>query len=101
MLHAPPGQLAMDFRVQTYQGQPVLTWWQGTLSKLGIGSGVDVIMNSSYKTIATVRAGNGYKADLHEFLIAPDGSAWITAYRPVQMDLTPYGGPRRARSGTP
>jgi hypothetical protein len=94
MFHTPPGQLAMNFRVQTYQGQPVLTWWQGTLSKLGIGSGVDVIVNSAYKTVATVRAGNGFTADLHEFLIAPDGTAWITAYKSMPKDLTQYGGPR-------
>src|SRR5215470_14205167 len=26
----PAGQEATDFRTQTYRGQPVLTWWQGT-----------------------------------------------------------------------
>src|SRR5438132_710562 len=26
----PPGQEASDFRTQTYRGQPVLTWWQGS-----------------------------------------------------------------------
>src|SRR5205807_10054583 len=26
----PAGQEASDFRTQTYLGQPVLTWWQGT-----------------------------------------------------------------------
>src|ERR1700753_812127 len=26
----PAGQEASDFRTQTYNGQPVLTWWQGT-----------------------------------------------------------------------
>src|ERR1700733_4158908 len=26
----PEGETAADFRTQTYDGQPVLTWWQGT-----------------------------------------------------------------------
>src|SRR4051794_34601425 len=26
----PAGEEAADFRTQTYRGQPVLTWWQGT-----------------------------------------------------------------------
>jgi hypothetical protein len=26
----PTGDEASDFRTQTYDGKPVLTWWQGT-----------------------------------------------------------------------
>ena len=34
--------------------------------------------------IATVRAGNGLFADLHDFVLTPQGSAWITAFAPVR-----------------
>ena len=66
----PAGQEAADFRAQTYHGQPVLTWWQGT-GLGGLASGTDYIYNDHYQQIATVKAGNGLSADGHEFLITP------------------------------
>ena len=35
---------ATDFRAQTYEGKPVLTWWEGGISKagVGVGRGVDL-----------------------------------------------------------
>ena len=50
----PKGLEATDFRAQTYRGKPVLTWWQGTISKAGIGRGTYVVYDASYKQIATV-----------------------------------------------
>ena len=38
----PAGVRAYDFRVQRYQGKPVLTWWQGR-TQSGFGKGVVVI----------------------------------------------------------
>src|ERR1700729_1345414 len=74
---------ATDFNVQTYQGKPVLTWWQGNVSFAGTGDGVDEIYNSSYRHVATVKAGNGVNADLHEFTITGANTALVTAYYPV------------------
>ena len=51
-------------------------------------------MNTSYKQIASVGAGNGYQADLHEFQITPQGSAFLTAYSLVSADLSSVGGHR-------
>ena len=90
----PAGVVAMNFRPQTYAGRQVLTWWQGQTSPLGYGIGVDEIVDSSYRTVATVQAGNGYPADMHEFTLTRRGSAFVTAYRPVYADLRPYGGDR-------
>lgn len=89
---APKGEIAEDFQVQNYQGQPVLVWWQGTVPPLGVGFGSDVIYNSSYQQIATVSAGNGYWADLHDIQITPSGSAFITAYSLIRADLSSAGG---------
>jgi Arylsulfotransferase (ASST) len=91
---ASKGQGRMDLKVQTYRGKPVLTWWEGQVIK-GYGEGKAVIADSSYRTIATVRAGNGLQADLHEFVISPQDTALITAYRPVTTDLSGIGGPAK------
>ncbi len=88
----PAGLTAADFRTQTYRGQPVLTWWQGT-GLGGLSSGTDYIYNSRYQQIAAVNAGNGYSADGHEFLITPRSTALILAYSSATADLTSIGGP--------
>jgi len=85
-------QIAADVRVQQLGGVPVLTWWQGVITTHGFGLGRDVIDNSRYRTIAEVRAGNGYQADLHEFQITPAGTALLTAYHAVDCDLVADGG---------
>jgi hypothetical protein len=84
---------ATDFRVQTYQGEPVLTWWEGKVVA-GHGVGEYVIFDSSYREINRIRAGNGYQGDLHEFFITPRNTALLTAYVPTQTDLSPIGGPK-------
>ncbi|HVL95778.1 MAG TPA: arylsulfotransferase family protein [Solirubrobacteraceae bacterium] len=86
------GEPVTDVRVQRYRGRPVLTWWQGAASKLGIGRGQGIIVDSSYQTIATVQAGNGETHDLHEFLLTPRGTALLTIYSRVRRDLRPLGG---------
>jgi hypothetical protein len=81
-----------DFRVQQYQGQPALTWWQGGVHH-GQGQGCGRIVNSSYKQVAKVCPGNGYKADFHEFQLSRDGkTAFLLIYEPVKYDLRLIGG---------
>lgn len=87
----PAGLTAADFREQTYRGRPVLTWWQGT-GLGGLASGVDEIYDAHYHQIAQVRAGNGYSADGHEFVITPWNTALILAYRETTANLTSIGG---------
>jgi hypothetical protein len=88
----PQGLTAADFRTQTYDGQPVLTWWQGT-GFGGLSSGTDYIYNDQYQQIATVNAGNGLSADGHEFLITPWNTALILSYTTAVANLTSIGGP--------
>jgi outer membrane protein assembly factor BamB len=89
----PEHVYAANFRVQEYAGRPVLTWWQGDISIHGFGLGNDVILDSTYRRIATVKAGNGLQADLHDFQLTPSGTALITAFDPVLCDLAGVGGP--------
>jgi len=90
--HLPGGETAEDLNVQTYKGRRVLTWWKGRVLVLGYGRGEDVVMDSRYRTIARVAAGNGLKADLHEFQLVPGDVAYITAYNPIHCDLRSLGG---------
>jgi hypothetical protein len=83
---------AADFRVQTYRGEPVLTWYEGT-SEDGYGRGEFVIADASYREIARVAAGNGLSGDLHEFQLTAAGTALVLAYEPGVADLTAVGGP--------
>jgi len=84
---------AANLRVQEYQGKPVLTWWQGDISVHGFGLGEDVIAGSAYSEIARVKAGNGLRADLHDFQLTPQGTALITAYDPIYCNSSSAGGP--------
>jgi hypothetical protein len=87
------GVNATNFQVQQYQGKPALTWWQGRIIQAGFGEGEDVVYDSSYRRIATIRAGNGYRADLHEIRITPEGTAWIDVFAPIHMNLSGVHGP--------
>jgi hypothetical protein len=89
----PTHTSATNFRVQEYEGKPVLTWWQGNISVHGFGQGEDVIADDTYTDIAHVKAGNGVQADLHDFQLTPGGTALITAYDPILCDLSAVGGP--------
>jgi hypothetical protein len=86
------GEEATNMQVQQYEGKPVLTWWQGRILEVGFGQGEDVIYNSSYQPVATIHAGNGYHADLHEIRLTSEGTAWIDAFDPIYMNLTRYHG---------
>jgi hypothetical protein len=93
-----------DFRVQKLAGEPVLTFWQGTLAAppayTDAPSGSSepgscyYILDRNYRVIKTVSAQKGYTADVHEFLITPNDTALFLSTLAVPMDLTPYGGPK-------
>lgn len=93
---SPAGTRAADFRMQQYEGKPVLTWWQDPLIAGGQSKAGEVIADSSYRQIAVVRAGNGYQPDLHEFQITPQGTGLITVFAGIDCDLSSVGGPRDA-----
>jgi hypothetical protein len=90
----PTGENALNLSVQRYEGAADLTWWQGHVLSVGFGEGEDVVMDSNYQIVATIRAGNGYEADLHDFQLAPRNVAYVTAYNLMRCDLTSVGGAR-------
>lgn len=87
------GSSAADFRVQSYQGKPVLTWSQGVMfNATPPVTTVDYILDDTYNVVATVTAGNGLNADQHTFLLTPQNTALITIYHLVSADLSAVGG---------
>ncbi len=89
----PTPDVAANLRTARYRGRPVLTWWQGPVTFAAFGLGEGIIADTSYRTIATVHAGNGYAMDLHEFTLDSEGDALFTVYSPVLVHLagTPAG----------
>jgi hypothetical protein len=83
-----------DFRAQRYRGKPVLTWWRGRLSNVGVGDGWYVIYDDSYRPIAEVRPGNGLVGDVHEFQLTSRDTALMTIYHRKHVDLRSIGGPK-------
>ncbi|MBE2320645.1 aryl-sulfate sulfotransferase [Solirubrobacter sp. CPCC 204708] len=81
----PRDTAAFDVRVQSYRGEPVITWWQGKLVGGG-GRGEGVIFDAEYDLVRRVRMGNGFKADSHEFTLTPNGTALLIGYDAVYRD---------------
>jgi hypothetical protein len=82
----PKGTSVFDFRTQKYQNQDVLTWWEGLVRK-GFGFGYGVIYDDHYHLVKKVYAGNGYYADLHDFLVTKRNTAFVIAYKAIKADL--------------
>jgi len=91
-IHPLEDERAFDLRVQEYQGEPVLTWWRGAELGVGYGYGQYVIMDQSYRVVATVNTHGSY-ADHHGMTLTDDGTALLVTYRKAPYDLSDIGGP--------
>ena len=88
----PSNYVASDLERQSYNGKPVLTWWQGNVTGTGeINSGEDVVVNQHYQTVAKLRGKNGWILTLHAMQIRGH-DAWVTANKNVPYNLSDYGG---------
>ena len=84
--------LAGNLTTQTYNGKPVLSWWQGTVTGTGqTTSGEDEVVDQHYRHVATLKGADGWIISEHEMIISGP-NAWVTAYKVVPMNLTSYGG---------
>ncbi|HYY02505.1 MAG TPA: arylsulfotransferase family protein [Gaiellaceae bacterium] len=79
-----------DFRVQRLRGRPVLTWWHARPTGARSGDGAYTIADTSYRTIANVRPGDGLVGDIHEFLLTSRGTALMTTFRSVLVGNRRY-----------
>lgn len=70
---------AFNVHVTSYQGEPVLAWFQGAVVA-GHGQGSYQIVDTRYRPVAQVQAQGGLQGDLHELIITPQGTALFTCY---------------------
>jgi EmrB/QacA subfamily drug resistance transporter len=88
----PEDDVAGNLNLQVYDGKPVLTWWQGTITTTGdTETGEDVIVDQHYRPVARLKATNGWVLTLHELVIRGH-TAWVTANKNIPMNLSKYGG---------
>jgi EmrB/QacA subfamily drug resistance transporter len=88
----PRSVVASDLSQQSYQGKPVLAWWQGTVTSTGATeSGEYIIVNQHYQTVATLKEADGWVLTLHSLVISGD-DAWVTANKNLPLNLSRYGG---------
>jgi hypothetical protein len=88
----PTNVVANNLQVQTYQGRPVLSWWQGVVNNVGdTVSGQYVVVDQHYQRVATLTGQGGWVLSLHDFQISGH-VAWVTAYKNVPIPPN-SGGP--------
>ena len=83
-----------NFQVQDSDGSPHLTFSHGTFTGGDANMGQNVILDSSYRPVATVASGNGRAPpDYHVFQLVPGGTALISIMQPRRFDLRVLSGP--------
>jgi hypothetical protein len=88
----PVHSVAGNLSLQVYNGKPVLAWWQGVVTNTGATEqGEYVMVDQHYRTVATLKATDGWVLTLHEIAIRGH-DAWVTANKNIPMNLSRYGG---------
>jgi EmrB/QacA subfamily drug resistance transporter len=84
--------VAANLAVQSWQGKPALSWWEGIVTNTGATEeGEYVLVDQHYRQIARLKATGGWVLTLHEFQIEGE-NVWVTANKNVPRDLSRYGG---------
>ena len=84
-----------NMRLQTYQGRPVITWWESHSTGLAAyADGQAVIEDVAHNVITRVQKHGDVSPDEHEFSITPHGTAYIVSYVETKADLRPVKGPK-------
>ena len=91
-----PASRVMNVQVQSYRGRPVLTWWHGAVVAAH-GEGHYELVDQRYRRVAEVHGGNGYKGDLHEFVLDRLGHGVVHVLRPGRSRELPH--PDGSRQG--
>jgi hypothetical protein len=85
--------VSSDLQQETYEGKPVLVYWQGIVTASGAStSGQVIVLDQHYRKVATVTAAQPWVISLHDAQISGN-DIWVTAYRNVPgQNLAAYGG---------
>lgn len=78
-------QPSFDFKVQP-NGE--LSYAQVISMTGGYGETRWIVTDSAFTPIDTFQCGNGYVADVHDFLLLPNGHALLMAYDPEPLDMS-------------
>jgi hypothetical protein len=88
----PLNVVSSNLSLQTFEGKPVLAWWQGDITNTGATeTGEDVVVNQHYQPVATLRGKDGWVLTLHAIVISGD-DAWVTANKNIPRNLSSLGG---------
>lgn len=101
-----PAISANNFRVASYEGNSILTYWSGSSApgaNVGHGYGNVTFLDATYNEILNVCPQFGLvtpgnvaypcEADLHESFVTDRNTLLVTAYNATQTDLSSIGGP--------
>lgn len=101
-----PSIEANNFRVASYEGSSILTYWSGsstTAANIGHGYGSVTFLDATYREILNVCPHFGLstpdnttypcEADLHESFVTDRNTLLVTAYNVTATDLSSIGGP--------
>lgn len=77
----PDGRLSYADVVNNYGGYGDTRW---------------IVMDTAFTPLDTIECGNGYSADIHDFLLLPNGHSIVFAYDPEPMDMSQFGGDTNA-----
>lgn len=81
------GSHTHGIHVCDYRGEPHLCFWEGRQTKT-LGRGRGIILDSSYRVVATV-SGGSTALDFHEFRLIENGTvALASRYKPAPYDLS-------------
>lgn len=88
----PSYKTTFGVRVQEFNNTDYITFWRGSIKGAGYGSGSYIMLDHNYNVAFNVTTKNlTVGGDIHEFQLTDEGTALMTAYEPVQYDLSAYG----------
>lgn len=87
----PSYKTTFGVRVQEYNNSDYITFWRGAIKGAGYGSGSYIMLDHNYNvaynlTTKSLTVGG----DIHEIELTDNGTALMSAYEPMQYDLTAY-----------
>ncbi len=83
-----------NLQQETYQGHPVLSWWEGGQAPNGIGIRIPkvIVVDERYRRIATIQAALPWLVDGHDYAIVGN-SIWLAVGRYLHdQNESAYGG---------
>jgi Arylsulfotransferase (ASST) len=79
-----PMRRVFDVAIQQYRSAPVITYWEGRFAS-GWGYGTYAILDETYREIGRIRARGGNRADIHDMVLTPQGTALVLSYNLVRI----------------